>query len=45
MADLVAPVTASPIEPAVEIFPMSEAEVAVARLRTGSAASSVVLVS
>lgn len=45
MADLVAMVTASPIEPATEIFPMSEAEQAVARLRTGRAAGSVVLVS
>ena len=45
MADLVALVTASPIEPAVEIFPMSEAEEAVARLRTGRTAGSVVLVS
>ena len=45
IADLVALVTASPVEPAREIFPMSEAEQAVARLRTGRAAGGVVLVS
>lgn len=44
MADLLALVTASPVEPAVEIFPMSAAEEAFARLRTGRATGSVVLV-
>lgn len=43
LKDLLALVATSPVEPAVESFPMAVAEEAVARLRTGRAAGSVVL--
>ena len=41
--DLLALLRTSPLEPAVEVFPMAVAEEALARLRTGRAAGSVVL--
>lgn len=43
LEDLLALVTTSPVDPAVEVFPMAVADEALSRLRTGSAAGSVVL--
>lgn len=43
LQDLLALVTTSPVEPAVETFPIAVAEEALARLRTGGATRSVVL--
>jgi len=43
LEDLLALVMTSPVEPAVESFPMALAEEALARLRTGLAAGSLVL--
>jgi len=45
LQDLLALAGTSPLEPAVEVFPMAIAEKALARLRTGRAAGSVVLAS